>query len=182
MTFITVKVDRAKLDARLAALGKAESYQSRLLAPAARAIKTRIDLGFKNSVDPWGQPWAPLKCRDGKPLRDTGVLQSSISTNFGQSGNKSWFVIGTNRTVSWRGVSWNLGSIHQYGATVVPRPDNKKGLLRFSCGGSTIYAKKSVIPARAFLPLRPYDILDLPPSWALAAREATRRAFGEVFR
>jgi phage gpG-like protein len=36
-----------------------------------------IQDGFRYSRDPYGDTWAPLKDRNGQPLRDTGRLQNS---------------------------------------------------------------------------------------------------------
>lgn len=34
--------------------------------------------GFEDSKDPYGEPWEPLKYRDGKPLEDTTILRDSF--------------------------------------------------------------------------------------------------------
>jgi len=39
---------------------------------------TQVHLGFRKSVDPFGNPWAPLKYRDGQPLRHTGVMEGGF--------------------------------------------------------------------------------------------------------
>jgi len=38
----------------------------------------RIRLGFRNSADPYGNDWAPLKSREGQILRDSGRLLGSF--------------------------------------------------------------------------------------------------------
>ena len=43
----------------------------------ARFIRL-VRLGFRNSVDPYGNAWEPLKVRDGQPLLDTGWLEKSF--------------------------------------------------------------------------------------------------------
>lgn len=40
---------------------------------------TQVKLGFRQSRDPYGNAWAPLKHRDGRPLRDTGRLNNSFT-------------------------------------------------------------------------------------------------------
>lgn len=55
--------------------------------PAMRSIasymENEVRLGFKYSRTPWGEPWAPIKHRQGKPLIDTRTLLGSISSQFG---------------------------------------------------------------------------------------------------
>jgi len=38
----------------------------------------RIKANFRNSVDPYGNKWAPVTHRQGQPLIDTGRLRNSI--------------------------------------------------------------------------------------------------------
>lgn len=45
---------------------------------AAAAVLTEVKLGFRDSRDPYGSAWAPLKGRSGKPLLDTGALRNSF--------------------------------------------------------------------------------------------------------
>lgn len=44
-----------------------------------RRLLTRVQMGFRQSVDPYGTAWAPLKTRRGKPLIDTGRLRASFT-------------------------------------------------------------------------------------------------------
>lgn len=148
-------------------------------------LKTLIDLGFKLSQDPWGQQWAPLKFRalrrsdDGKkisrtgrqqaganrtgkagqPLRDTGRLQRSITYRAESDG----LTVGTNIRAK-SGAS--IAAVHQFGATI--RPKKGKFLVFPGPNGALIFAKKSVIPRRAFLPLDTGGNLALPASWSAA--------------
>lgn len=43
---------------------------------AATALKETMD-GFRQSRDPYGNPWAPLRSRKGKPLLKTGRMRAS---------------------------------------------------------------------------------------------------------
>lgn len=43
-------------------------------------ILAKIRLQFRNSTDPYGQPWASVR-RAGQPLLDTGRLRGSIQAN-----------------------------------------------------------------------------------------------------
>jgi phage virion morphogenesis protein len=49
------------------------------LTEIGRTLKTYVQLGFRQSQDPYGRPWAPLKSRKGQPLKDTGRLAASIT-------------------------------------------------------------------------------------------------------
>lgn len=103
---VSIKGDFAKLMAlgnRIQALSKAKFRidLNRLLG--AEALKL-VQMGFRNSVDPDGNAWAPLKHRNGKPLLDTGRLRSSFSAQSDWAG----FTIGTN-------VSY--AKFHQYGTS-----------------------------------------------------------------
>ena len=103
---VSIKGDFAKLMAlgnRIEAMSKAKFRidLNRLLG--AEALKL-VQMGFRNSADPYGNAWAPLKHRKGKPLLDTGRLRSSFSAQSDWAG----FTIGTNVTYA---------KFHQYGTT-----------------------------------------------------------------
>ena len=72
-------------------------------------VKSRIQLGFRNSTDPWGNEWIGIIHREGKPLVDTGRLRSSI-TYFADSEQVE---IGTNV---------EYAAVHQFGGKVNARP------------------------------------------------------------
>lgn len=77
----------------------------------------RIKICFQNSVDPYGNDWAPITHRQGQPLLDTGRLRNSIKHN----------VNGTNLELASNLI---YADNHQYGITVKQRrflPD-KQGL------------------------------------------------------
>lgn len=177
-----------KLQQLLAAGQSAQMYAS-----VGAGLKTLIDLGFKMSRDPWGQQWAPLKFRAlrrsddggklsrtgrqqreanragkaGQPLRDTGRMQRSITYKSEADG----VTVGTNLRAK-SGAS--IPAVHQFGATILP----KKGKFLIFPGpnGNLIFAKKVVIPRRAFLPLDKSGAVALPPSWT-AVIVARIRAF-----
>ena len=50
-------------------------------APALRAVADLAEQTIQRNFTAGGRPtrWAPLKLRDGQPLRDTGRLMNSIS-------------------------------------------------------------------------------------------------------
>jgi phage gpG-like protein len=61
--------------------------------------------GFRESRDPYGNPWRPLAWRKGTPLIDSGQMRQSVSTE--ATGNGFRLRIGV-----------LYASIHQYGAKV----------------------------------------------------------------
>lgn len=68
----------------------------------ARYMENQVIRGFKQSTDPWGTPWEPIKHRDGKPLIDNRILLSSIQSIYGDDFSE----VGTNLV---------YGPIHQFG-------------------------------------------------------------------
>jgi phage gpG-like protein len=96
----------------------------------------------------------------GQPLRDTGLLQRSISAAADPGG----VTVGTNL---------RQARIHQFGGVIKPV---KKPVLVFpGPTGELIFAKKVTIPARPYLPLRRYGAaVELPPAWALLVTRAVK--------
>ncbi len=70
------------------------SLKERVLKAAAAEARTQVALGFRESVDPDGQPWAALKSRRGQILRKTERLANSFTTTVTANG----FRVGTNVT------------------------------------------------------------------------------------
>lgn len=109
------------------------------------AALTELQLGFRESRDPYGKAWARLLLRaGGKPLQDTGRLRSSFSYQPRPNG----FTIGTN---------FIGANVHQYGATI--RPKRAKFLaFRGKIHGrrrrttDLIFAKEVTIPRRQMVP------------------------------
>lgn len=140
------------------------------LTPVMQAIGgvlvNRIRTDFDQSQDPYGNPWAPLKFRNGQPLRDTGRLRNSIDFD----------VPGTN--VVEVGTNVAYAPVHQFGAKIPAHggdtpstPGNVSidgfvasgaPVLLFSAGGRIIAAKRVEIPARPFFPTEDGG---LPDSW-----------------
>ena len=134
------------------------------MAPVFRTVGSvlvrKINLGFKLGIDPFGNPWTKLKLRKGQPLRDTGRLQRSITAKADAKG----VTVGTNVAYA---------RTHQFGATIEPK--KAKRLVFQGPGGRLIFAKKVVIPARPFLPLRAdAQVAALPPDWSVAVVRAIR--------
>ena len=166
--------DFAKLrrsSAQLKAVGT--SGRLGLSTALAREVRSLVDLGFRSATAPDGTGWAPLKVRDGQPLRDTGRLQRSMTF---RDVTENGFRFGTN-------VSY--AHFHQFGtngrqaASVRAQPVGKGGrfvskkraaaskrrsvsirMLSFAAGSGKI-------PARPFLPTG-----GLPTRWSASLQRA----------
>jgi phage gpG-like protein len=161
---IQVKVDSRRAIEKIKAMQDAAADMQPVFATVGRVIKARIQLCFKLGIDPWGSPWAALKIRKGQPLRDTGLLQRSITYKTDQTG----VTIGTNQTPR--------AAVHQFGAVI--KPKNAKQLVFPGPGGRLIFAKKVTIPARPFMPLtKGSNVVALPPQWSAAVTNALKQYF-----
>lgn len=130
-----------------------------VMGEIARTLETRVALGFRQGVSPYGEPWAPITYRQGQPLRDTRQLQGSITSDHG----KDYATIGTNTSYA---------PVHQFGLsqTVMVPPHERTITQAF--GKSIPPTKVSVkahtrqahVIARPFLPIRNNEV-DLPPAW-----------------
>ena len=98
----------------------------------------------------------------GQPLRDTGRLQRSITSQV--QGDAA--VVGTNV---------RYARTHQFGATILPK--NAKFLAAPVGGGGIHFLKKAVIPSRPFMPLVAGGV-QLPPAWARSALNAMAKSMG----
>lgn len=160
MAKITFKVDDRLAVKKLALLDKVASDPQPIYATIGRVLVNRIRLCFKLGIDPWNNPWAALKIRKGQPLRDTGRLQRSITSR----PDKEGVTVGTNVFYA---------PVHQFGATITPK--KAKRLVFPGPGGKLIFAKKVVVPARPFLPLRRSGaVVALPPAWSVLVVNAIR--------
>lgn len=119
-----------------------------------------VDDGFATSTDPSGRKWKPLKLRQGQPLRDTGRLQRSFTTQVTNRG----FVIGTNV---------RYAVTHQEGRVIKPV---RAKALRFKVRGGGWHTQgKSTVPARPFFPKGGR----LSAKWDRALKEAAREYVNE---
>lgn len=173
-----VRGDLSKLAELRSAIRAAASgaLRARLLKAAASEALTQVQLEFRESVDPTGQPWKPLKYRDGMPLRDTGRLANSFSSRPTTTG----FVVGTN-------VSY--AAYHQYGthgrkrAMQRAQAVDKRG--RFTSKPKRVVAMRMLnftagqggIPARPMVPVG-----GLSQRWQLAIERAVKAAFDNFMR
>lgn len=167
--------DRAVTEAfnRLLAIGE-DPRQA--LDPVGRVLKTKTQLGFATGTDPYGRQWAPLKARQGQPLRDKGHFMNSI--DYQVEGDS--VVVGTNLSYA---------ATHQFSAVIEPKPGKfwqtqhtsvgKRGprqftvtqpaKLAFMVNGKLVFANKVTIPAREIFPLE-----GLPQDWSDDALQAIR--------
>lgn len=133
----------------------------------AEEALTQVKFGFRESRDPYGNPWAPLKRREGKPLLDTGRLRNSFAT----ANTSTGFRIGS--SVSYAGFHQGGTSGHsksEGGRTGrFPKKTRKGGQRQLTLGGGGI-------PARPMVPTE--DRGGLGPIWSAAFTKAA----GETFK
>jgi phage virion morphogenesis protein len=137
----------------LAALGE---DQGPVLEEIGRQWKTKVQLSFQTSTDPWGEPWEPLKYRIGQPLRDTGHLMNSIDYRV----EGDMLEVGTNYGQLPDGGS--IAAVHQFGTFRAGRARNVR------------------IPARPFFPISEY--VQPPEEWAEDAIGAIVEAIDRAAR
>jgi phage gpG-like protein len=160
------EVKAAAVERALKDIASAEKVR-KALGAVGRVVKSKIQLGFRASTSPYGEPWKPPVLRNGAPLVDTGALRSSISYRV----EADRVVIGTNL---------KYAPVHQFGATILPK---RKKYLAVPVGGSAggaaptamILLRKAVIPARRFMPINNGQV-ELPPAWANSALNAMAKA------
>ncbi|ERT17011.1 hypothetical protein O162_19990 [Pseudomonas putida SJ3] len=117
---ITLEVSTAALQdliRKVRQLGPNNAHVKKGLNQIGVRWVARVKVCFQRSVDPYGQPWAPITHRRGQPLLDTGRLRNSVKHN----------VRGTNLELASNLI---YADNHQLGITVKQRrflPD-KQGL------------------------------------------------------
>lgn len=150
MANINITVDDAVAAAKIAAMVKAAKDLQPLHQRIGASLKSQVELGFKASQSPYGQAWKRPLLRNGQPLRDTGRLRASITSQPDADG----VTVGTNLIYA---------RIHQYGGTIKAK---NAPFLVFPNGQGGFFRKKSVtIPARPYLPLDPGGQAVLPEKW-----------------
>lgn len=163
---MSVKGDFSKLSALAVKIGRLATTQLRqdLAKVLGAEALAQVQLGFRESRDPYGNAWAPPVLRPGgKPLLDTGRLRNSFSSQPRPGG----FEIGTNAIYA---------ATHQNGATIVPR---KGKFLKFRAGrrGPWVQRKKVTIPRRQMVPER-----ELGAIWSAAFEKAGTRFVSRILR
>ena len=106
--------------------------------------------GFRDSRDPYGQPWKPLKLRAGKPLIDTGQMRQSVSMEPTSNGFRLRIGVKHAKT-------------HQYGAEITPK---RARMLSWKTASKRYFAKRVRIPRRQMFPERSTG--GLGPIWTAA--------------
>jgi phage gpG-like protein len=163
---VNMGVDVSQLRELAQRVSEAGPLWKRAKEKCAAAAISRTRRAFSAGADPYGVPWLPPQFRAGRPLRDTGRLNNSISTEVTSDG----FRIGT--TVEY-------ARPHQFGAVIKPkkakalrfpvpiqgpqpkgvgRPNKRQGGI----GSALVFARAVTIPARPFLPT---EARGLPPAW-----------------
>lgn len=122
--------------------------------------------GFATGTDPYGKPWAPLKLRQGQPLRDKGGLQNWRRRGFFIEPTKFYAVF------------------HQ-GGTGIYGPNNKRiepikaRALRIPVGGGVIFARSvGGAPKRRMVP----EPGPLPSAWRKRFVALTREMMAAHFK
>lgn len=155
--------DFSELAALRRKLAAAPQLREQLLKVAAAAALTEVQLGFRGGVDPYGEPWAPLKRRKGQPLRDTGRLGNSFTARPTATG----FIVGTNVAYA---------PFHQYGAAA--RRASQRSGARARRRSSVAGGGGRGIPARRMVA----DPGNAGPVWTRAIEDAVRDAFQKFWR
>ena len=161
MSKIEVKVDDAKVQAAIDGLAKQAGHLRPVMQVIGRKVSNRVRLGFRAGQEPSGARWKPLRFRNGQPLRDTGRLLASITSQAGDD----YVDIGTNV---------KYGPVHQFGAVIKPK---KAKRLVFKTPYGLAFAKQVTVPARPFLPLDKAGNVNLPPDWSADVLSALRAHF-----
>ena len=55
------------------------TFRSSLLKNVAEEARRQVVLGFEQERDPYGNPWEPLKVREGRILQDTGRMRNAFT-------------------------------------------------------------------------------------------------------
>ncbi len=160
MPNIKIEIESRSVTEALNRLLAAGEDLNPILNALGRQIKTNVQLGFQTGTDPYGGQWAPLKTRQGQPLRDKGHLMNSID----------YQVEGASVEV---GTNMPYARTHQFGATIEAKSAKA---LRFFVNGKPVFVgrgHKITIPAREMFPTE-----GLPPDWAADSLDV----IGEVLR
>lgn len=126
--------------------------------------------GFDQSRDPYGNAWAPLVLRDGRPLEDTGGLKAAW---FRQSINMRGFVVANGKSYA----SFHQGGTGIYGPRHQRIVPIKANVLRLGKTGMVASSVRGT-PKRRMVP----DRWRLPDSWKRRYRETAQEVLTEIFR
>ena len=178
---ISFQLQDAGLNAMLKRLQSAVGNMQPAMAEIGQALTSNVQLGFKDSKDPWGNKWKAIGQpavmsrlarqsgsfkKNGKisakgqrmamagfqPLRDTGRLANSITSH------------ATNNSVEVGSAGVKYARMHQFGGTKAAFP---------KLWGD--------IPARPFMPIR-NNRVDLPAVWQNEVIAIIQRRIAEATR
>jgi phage gpG-like protein len=132
-----------------------------------------IDLireGFEKSSDPYGNAWAPLVLRQGRPLEDTGGLKAGW---FRQSVTAHGFTIANAK----RYASYHQGGTGIYGPRKQRIVPIKAKVLRLGKTGMVARSVKGT-PIRRMVPEKGR----LPEAWKKRFSDTAQEVLTEIFR
>lgn len=98
-----------KLVDRIGGVASGEWMKNVLHKQFAREARTQVQLGFRQSRDPYGVPWEHTEWSSPKPLRKSGMLGNSFTSEPTDAG----FVVGTSKIYA---------RSHQEGLTIKAKP------------------------------------------------------------
>lgn len=130
-----IQIDDRQIQSAFARLSRAVDDQTGAMRDIGEYMTRRVDSGFRDEKDFYGNPWAPLSARTVKRKQKNRqiqkVLQSSglFRSSFSYTANSNSVEIGSNR-VSRSSVP--IGILHQLGSRRMPArptlPDARRGL------------------------------------------------------
>lgn len=122
MISIALKIDTATPAFKkiVSKLGDLSSAMQSIGAAGVSSTRRNFDAG----TTPYGEPWKPLKLRQGDPLKQTGRMMMSITSSLSGSGASMGVTIGSNYGRQAGGDS--IVRLHHFGGVI--RPKNAKAL------------------------------------------------------
>jgi len=140
-------------------------------------LQNKVRLCFRQGRDPYGKQWAPITHRQGQPLRDTGRLNRSITSQVNSNGTEHVLEIGTN-TVYAR--------LHQFGGQGKKASVPAFQRLQTMAWGKKIKPVQVQVKAHTRImnqkarPFLPTPDRGLPDDWNKTATDAIIRTLNSV--
>lgn len=154
---------------------QAAQFRVALAQNLGEEARTQVANGFRGERDPYGQPWAPLKRRKGKILRDTGRMAASVAVS----------QVGAGFQLE---ITADYAPNHQYGTKphkVAARAAKQNARGRFVKKSRTGYLlrikehENPGIPQRQMVPMAQTG--GLGPIWAGAFDKVTTKMLRDTF-
>lgn len=152
---MTVVIQDAEVQALINDLISKTARPRAALDAVGTRIVARIRATFVAGASPYGEKWAPLKFRRGRPLFKTG---RTLFNRITHSTSETSVDVGI-----FNKRSAEIGEKHQFGA-VEKAPPGKFIIFKDEIHDKLVFARKIRIPARPFLPIRG-SVADLPRTW-----------------